>query len=42
MAGYRAREETTAMKKKKQDIGSCRDFFSRVGWGGFGVFSFLS
>jgi cytochrome b6-f complex iron-sulfur subunit len=32
----------TAMEKKKQGIWSRRDFFSRVGWGGFGAFSFLS
>jgi len=30
------------MEKRRQGIWSRRDFFSRVGWGGFGVFSFLS
>lgn len=30
------------MEKQKPSIWSRRDFFSRVGWGGFGVFSFLS
>ena len=29
-------------KKEKRGIWSRRDFFTRVGWGGFGVFSFLT
>lgn len=30
------------MEKRKSGLWSRRDFFSRVGWGGFGLFSFLS
>jgi cytochrome b6-f complex iron-sulfur subunit len=30
------------MDREKNDLWSRRDFFSRVGWGGFGVFSLLS
>ena len=30
------------MEKRRQGLWSRRDFFSRVGWGGFGVFSFLT
>ena len=30
------------MAGEKKGLWSRRDFFSRVGWGGFGVFSFLS
>jgi len=30
------------MEKRRQGLWSRRDFFSRVGWGGFGVFSSLT
>jgi len=29
-------------EKEKRGIWSRRDFFTRLGWGGFGVFGFLS
>ena len=30
------------MDREKRGLWSRRDFFSRIGWGGFGVFGFLS
>jgi cytochrome b6-f complex iron-sulfur subunit len=35
-------QETQAKKEAKRGVWSRRDFFTRLGWGGFGLFGFLA